>query len=94
MLFDFIHPVLNCAETFSVSDVVGHDYTVSTLIVRACDRLKSLLSCCVPLKQESMKTEIYTIWSLIVLLSTSMVLIFYIMLMNLIILRSRLQLWA
>ena len=50
MLLDLVHPVLNSAERLSVSDVIGHDDTVSALVVAAGDGLEALLSGGVPLK--------------------------------------------
>jgi hypothetical protein len=48
MLLDLAHPVLDGAEALSVGDVVGHDDTVSTLIVAAGDSLEALLAGGVP----------------------------------------------
>ena len=49
MLFHLVHPVFNGAETLSVSDVVGHDDTVSSLVVAAGNGLESLLASSIPL---------------------------------------------
>ena len=48
VLLDLVHPVLNGAEALAVSDVVGHNDTVSALVVAARDRLEALLAGCVP----------------------------------------------
>ena len=48
VLLDFVHPVLDGAEALAVSDVVGHNDTVSALVVAARDRLEALLAGCVP----------------------------------------------
>lgn len=48
VFLDLVHPVLNGAEALAVSDVVGDDDTVSTLVVAACDRLEALLASSVP----------------------------------------------
>jgi hypothetical protein len=42
------HPVFDGTETLTVSDVIGNDDTVSTLVVAACDSLESLLAGSVP----------------------------------------------
>ena len=48
MLLNFVHPVLNGAETLTVGDVVGDDDTVGTLVVAARDGLEALLPGGVP----------------------------------------------
>lgn len=49
VLFDFIHPVFNGAETFSVCDVISHNNTMGSLVITGSNGLKSLLTCSVPL---------------------------------------------
>lgn len=48
MLLDLAHPVLDGAEALSVGDVVGHNDTVSSLVVAAGDGLESLLTSGIP----------------------------------------------
>ncbi len=48
MLLDLAHPVLDGAEALSVGDVVGHNDTVSSLVVAAGDGLESFLTSGIP----------------------------------------------
>jgi hypothetical protein len=48
MLLDLAHPVLDGAEALSVCDIVGHNNTVSALVIAACDGLEALLAGGVP----------------------------------------------
>jgi hypothetical protein len=45
---DFAHPGLDCSETLSVGDVVGHDDTVGAFVVRRGDGFKAFLASSVP----------------------------------------------
>lgn len=47
-LFNFGHPSVNSVERVTVRDVVNHNDSVGTLVVRRGDSLKSFLSSCVP----------------------------------------------
>lgn len=59
MLLDLVHPVLNGRETLSVSDVIGHNDTVSTLVIAAGDSLEALLACSVPnLQLDSLSVDL------------------------------------
>ena len=42
------HPLGHLGERVSISDIVGDDDTVGTLVVRGSDSLKSLLACSIP----------------------------------------------
>jgi hypothetical protein len=55
VLLDLIHPVLDRTETLAVGDIVCHNDTVSTLIVRAGNGLESLLAGCVPLQSREVR---------------------------------------
>lgn len=60
MLIDFAHPLGHLGERVSVSDVVRHNNTVGTLVVRRRDSLESLLSGSVPnLQLDSLPIDIY-----------------------------------
>ena len=48
MLFDFIHPVLDSAETLAVGQIIGHDDTMSALVVAARNSLETLLASGIP----------------------------------------------
>ena len=48
MLLSLLHPVVHGVEAVTISDVVGHDYTMGALVIRGGDSLESLLSSCVP----------------------------------------------
>ena len=48
VLLDLAHPVLDGAEAFAVSDVVGYDDTMGTLVVAGCDSLETFLASSVP----------------------------------------------
>jgi hypothetical protein len=48
VLLNLIHPVLDGAEAFAVSDVVGYDDTMGTLVVAGCDSLETFLASSVP----------------------------------------------
>jgi hypothetical protein len=48
MLLDLTHPVMNVLVRLLVSNIVGHDDAVSTLVVRGCDSLEALLSSSIP----------------------------------------------
>jgi hypothetical protein len=49
VLLDLVHPVLDGGEALAVGDVIGHNDTVSALVVTASNGLESLLSSSVPL---------------------------------------------
>ena len=48
MLGNRLYPIVDAGESFSVQDIVGDDDSVSLLVEGVCQRLKSLLSGCVP----------------------------------------------
>ena len=48
VLLDLSHPVLNSAERLTISDVVGDDDTVGTLVVAGSDSFEALLTCSIP----------------------------------------------
>ena len=48
VLLDFVHPVLDCAETLAISHIVSHNDTVGAFVVAARDSLESLLAGSVP----------------------------------------------
>ena len=48
MLIDFAHPLGDLGERFSISDIVGDNNTVGTLIITAGDGLESLLTSGIP----------------------------------------------
>lgn len=59
MFLDLSHPRLDSGEGLSVSDVVGHDNSVSTLVVGGGDGLESLLTGSVPdLQLDSLALDI------------------------------------
>ena len=49
VFLNFVHPVLDCAETFTIGDIVSHNDTVCALIVAAGDGLESFLASGIPL---------------------------------------------
>ena len=48
MLVNFAHPLRHLRKRISVSDIVCDDDTMSTLVIRRSDSLKSLLTSCIP----------------------------------------------
>ena len=51
ILFDLAHPCVHCIEGVPVSDVVGDDNTMSSLVITGSDCLEAFLTSCVPYLQ-------------------------------------------
>ena len=49
LLFNFVHPVFDCVETFLVSDVVNDNDSMCAVVVIACNGFEPLLASSVPL---------------------------------------------
>jgi len=48
MLVDLAHPLADLSKRISVSDIIGDDDTMRTLVIRGSDSLKSLLTSSIP----------------------------------------------
>lgn len=57
MLLYLIHPIFNGTETFSISQIISDNNSMSSFIVATCDCFKSFLSCSVPLSKNWLKTK-------------------------------------
>ena len=58
MLLNLVHPVLDGAETLSVSDVVSNNDSMSTFVIAASNSLESFLACSIPLSYNKSNKEI------------------------------------
>ena len=48
VFFDLRHPVLNSGEGLSISDIVGDNYAVRSLVVAGSNSLEAFLTSCIP----------------------------------------------